>query len=197
MEVEKDKFRRELLNWYQENGRSFFWREETLNPFQIIVLEVLLRRTRAETVDKYGKQVIENLDSPTNTRNTSQQAIENMIEKLGYHSRAEIIKKIAEQLDDGVPEKRDELMRIDQIGQYIADSVICYAYGKPVVPLDSNVAIVGEAYFSTTTPSDLRYASDLKNLMNDLVSDSSPRDFNWALQDLGSALRTEENPLGL
>ena len=39
-----------LLDWYQEKGRSFPWRKEGITKYQRIVTEVLLQRTKAETV---------------------------------------------------------------------------------------------------------------------------------------------------
>ena len=44
------RLRAELLVWYRTNGRSFPWRAPEATDFQKICVELLLQRTRAETV---------------------------------------------------------------------------------------------------------------------------------------------------
>ena len=39
-----------FVNWYEEHGRSFPWRDGGVTPFAILVVEVLLQQTRAEMV---------------------------------------------------------------------------------------------------------------------------------------------------
>ena len=42
-----------LLKWFDENQRIFPWREDQATKYQQIVSEILLQRTKAETVAKY------------------------------------------------------------------------------------------------------------------------------------------------
>lgn len=42
-------FQSDLLSWWEENKRSFPWRE-TSNPFYILISEIMLQRTRADQV---------------------------------------------------------------------------------------------------------------------------------------------------
>lgn len=42
-----------LLKWFDENQRIFPWREDRATKYQQIVSEILLQRTKAETVAKY------------------------------------------------------------------------------------------------------------------------------------------------
>jgi A/G-specific DNA glycosylase len=92
---------------------------------------------------------------------------------------------------------REELIDIKGIGQYTADAVLCYGFGYHAVPIDVNVARVGEHYFEMELPSDLRYASDLRARMEEVVTVEDPMTLNWALQDLGNALRSNSDPLGI
>lgn len=43
-------FQYELLSWYAVNGRKFPWRKDDLTSYEYIISEVLLQRTKAETV---------------------------------------------------------------------------------------------------------------------------------------------------
>ncbi len=38
-----------LLKWYEKNGRCFPWREKR-DPYQILIAEIMLQRTRADQV---------------------------------------------------------------------------------------------------------------------------------------------------
>ena len=46
-------FRKQLLDWFKFNKREFPWRNERLSNYEIIISEILLQRTRAETVARY------------------------------------------------------------------------------------------------------------------------------------------------
>ena len=51
-------FQREILNWYLQNGRKFLWRKKGLSNYQYIIAEVLLQRTKADTVHKFYPRFI-------------------------------------------------------------------------------------------------------------------------------------------
>ena len=44
------RFRQKLLAWFPGNARAFQWRCEGASPYLLVVVEVLLQRTRAETI---------------------------------------------------------------------------------------------------------------------------------------------------
>lgn len=48
--VEREFFTSEILRWGKANFRSFPWREPGTTGYQILVSEVLLRKTRAESI---------------------------------------------------------------------------------------------------------------------------------------------------
>jgi A/G-specific adenine glycosylase len=43
-------FQHAILEWYHTNGRKFYWRKKGLSNYQLVIAEVLLQRTKAETV---------------------------------------------------------------------------------------------------------------------------------------------------
>ena len=46
-------FRKKVFSWYKENGRNFPWRRKSAGLYEKIISEVLLQRTRAETVASF------------------------------------------------------------------------------------------------------------------------------------------------
>jgi A/G-specific adenine glycosylase len=56
---DKIKFiQKELLKWYKTSGRHFPWRNKSISTYQKVIVEVLLQRTKAETVSKFFKQFV-------------------------------------------------------------------------------------------------------------------------------------------
>lgn len=188
-----------LLEWFEDHKREFFWREKELNPFQFLLVELLLKRTRAETVDRYGEGFIDSYKSPEEIISQERDKLKKEIEELGYYSRIDELISISEQIksEGGLKADRAFLLNIKGLGQYTVDAVLCYGYTEPRVPLDANVERVGRTYFNIETPSDLRHADELKNKMEQEMDKKQPKKFNWALQDLGAALKKKEDPLGL
>ena len=43
-------FRRQMMSWFDKNGRIFEWRQTT-DPFRLLIAELMLRRTRAYQVE--------------------------------------------------------------------------------------------------------------------------------------------------
>lgn len=51
--VKITRLRKDLLTWFDANGRDLPWRRSSASDFEQICVEVLLQRTRAETVAKF------------------------------------------------------------------------------------------------------------------------------------------------
>jgi A/G-specific adenine glycosylase len=49
-----------VLDWYYSNGRKFYWRKKGLSNYQYVIAEVLLQRTKAETVAAFYLTLYEN-----------------------------------------------------------------------------------------------------------------------------------------
>lgn len=58
------EFQKRLILWFKMKGRNFFWRRQPLDRWQWLVLEMLLKRTRAETVEKFFPSFIEKYHQP-------------------------------------------------------------------------------------------------------------------------------------
>jgi len=90
--------------------------------------------------------------------------------------------------DGNVPEPREELLAINGIGEYTADAVRCFAFGRAAVLLDTNTAAVAREFFGVRPADDLRLDTDIRPALQPVVIRESPRKINWALLDLGADL---------
>ena len=52
-------FQNKILDWFETEGRKFPWRKRKLSSYQKVIAEVLLQRTKAETVAKFYYSFLE------------------------------------------------------------------------------------------------------------------------------------------
>lgn len=189
-------FTKAVIEFYQEEGRNFFWREKDLNSFQFLILEMLLKRTRAETVDNHSESFLETYSSPAEIRKVEKEKLEDELRQFGLQNRrSKNMKNAAEfiidKLDGDIPQYREDIKRIPGVADYIADAVLCFSFSKPVLVLDSNVAKVANFYFNLDIPDDLRGENRIRNKLESKVPEEYPKQFNWGLIDLENKI--EEN----
>src|SRR3954465_14704372 len=88
-------FVRPLLRWGRANRRSFPWREID-DPFQILVAEVLLQRSRGKTVAKVFIELVERWPTPEALSRARLDSIRKVIRPLGLTRRADTLKALAD-----------------------------------------------------------------------------------------------------
>ena len=133
-----------LLEWADKTPfRDFAYRHETV-PFRKLCLAVLLQRARPPQVDEAYKRLFATLPTIRDIANAPLKQIAELIRPSGmYNIKAERIREIAEillsQHEGRVPPNREELLRLPGVGDYAADVVLAWAFGRDVVMVDTNV----------------------------------------------------------
>ncbi len=125
-----------LLEWYEANGRRLPWRETT-DPYAILVSEVMLQQTQVERVIPRWRRWLERW--PTVEALASATPAEVIVEwqGLGYNRRAVNLHRAARVVAAaGWP---DELTELPGVGPYTAAAVANFAFGRDVLPVDTNV----------------------------------------------------------
>ena len=134
-------FRGNLTPWFGLNKRTFVWRERHLDPWQVLMLEMCLHRTRAEQVDRIAEKLITFGATPTEFL-ANIEVLEPELDTLGLRWRVDNLiaaaTHIGDELNGEVPDSRQALMTIPGVGDYIASAVICFAFGRPSVLMDTN-----------------------------------------------------------
>ncbi|HJQ51504.1 MAG TPA: A/G-specific adenine glycosylase [Gaiellaceae bacterium] len=131
----------ELLTWFREHGRDLPWRR-TRDPYAILVSEVMSQQTQVERVVPRWRAWLERW--PTIEALAAAPAADVIREwqGLGYNRRALALHRAAQHVAAvGWP---DDLTELPGVGRYTADAVACFAFGRPVLPMDVNVARVSE-----------------------------------------------------
>lgn len=195
------RLRRLLLAWGQTNRRDFYWREPGVTPFGILVTEILVARTRAESVDPVIRRLMRRFPSPERLATAQHTAVASILRPLGLHrTRARLLVRCARMLVSDhsgvVPSSVDRLIRLPYVGRYAANAVASVAFEQPRAVLDANVARIYRRVFSVpATDERLTVAEGLWELADRVLSKSRPRDFNWAMLDLGGTVCTPRSPV--
>jgi len=133
--------KQQLLAWYREFGRDLPWRH-TNDPYAILVSEVMLQQTQVERVIPRWRAWL--VRWPTVHALAAASVGEVIVEwqGLGYNRRAVSLHRAAH-----VVAKRgwpDDLTDLPGIGPYTAAAVGNFAFGRDVLPIDTNVARIQE-----------------------------------------------------
>ncbi|WP_171052442.1 hypothetical protein [Haloterrigena sp. H1] len=187
-----EEFRLGLLQWAEDNLRSFAWRE-TSDPYEILVAEILLQKTAAEKVEPIYNEVIETYPTITALAEADQNELAEIIYSLGFQNqRSQALITIGQTLrDTGIPADEAQLRDLPYVGQYAANATLCFAYGEPRPIVDENVVRVYNRIFGTELGYRDEEAWTLASLV--LPQDDSRR-FNLAILDFGATICAPKVP---
>jgi len=130
-----------LLAWFAESGRDLPWRQ-TRDPYAILVSEVMLQQTQAARVVPHYLAWLERWPTVDTLADASTADVLRAWQGLGYNRRALSLQRAAREVAaNGWP---DDLTELPGVGRYTADAVACFAFGRPVLPVDVNVRRVLE-----------------------------------------------------
>jgi A/G-specific adenine glycosylase len=193
-----DRFQREVIAFYRIKGRKFYWRTNTLSPWGWLVLELLLKRTKAEAVERFFPSFIAKYHNPNRVIETSDLELKRELGPLGLgKQRCTAMKLIASEIlktyDGSVPEDEASLLSIPHIGLYISHAILCFCYEqrKPVV--DSNVVRVLSRVFGLTMPTDVRERW-IWEFAERVLPNRSWREYSYGLLDIGAMVCKSNAP---
>ncbi len=195
----KKIFVEKLLKWHQKNFREFPWRK-TSNVYHILVAEIMLQKTDAKKVEKVYSTFINKYPTPDILSKANVNEVEKEISLLGLHNRSKRLIKIAKEITENfggqVPKKKDELLHLYGVGDYIANAVLCFGYNEDVPLLDTNVLRVIERVFSIKTAKARgRNDNHLWETVSALIPQGKGRNFNLAILDFSAKVCKARNPL--
>jgi A/G-specific adenine glycosylase len=133
--------REALLGWYAANGRALPWRE-TSDPYAILVSEVMLQQTQVERVVPRWRRWLERWPTVASLAAATPADVIVEWQGLGYNRRAINLYRAAVVVAaSGWP---DDLTELPGVGPYTAAAVGNFAFGRDVLPIDTNVRRVQE-----------------------------------------------------
>ena len=190
---------RRLETWFELEGRPFPWRRKSATNYHKIVCEILLQRTRAETVSSVYQDFFRIFPSWNKIANASTEKIEKSLKPLGlWKRRARSLQALAKVLQKNrgrFPASREEIDRLPAVGQYVGNSVELFIHGRPLPLLDINMSRVIERYFRPRKLADIRRDPWLQALAKIIINRGiDPVKLNWSILDLGGTVCISRKP---
>lgn len=181
--------RRQLLAWYDKHGRDFAWRHTT-DPYQVLLAEMMVQRTRAEQAEKVWRRFVAAYPTLEAAREASDDELLVILSPLGLRWRSRNILAAVRRGDDTGMGTR----AMTGADHYVEAAVACFANGKRVAIVDANVVRVYSKFLGTPATDGTRRSPQFHQLCHELLPRDRVRDYNWALLDLGATVCRPQRP---
>lgn len=187
-----------VIKWYNENGRQFYWRLNDMSDWSWIVLEMLLRKTQAATVNKMFPSFIAKYSEPSMLKAAKPTEVESDLFVLGlYKQRCEALRGVASIICNEhkgeLPKDDNILMQWPHVGPYIANAIKCFCFKEPAAIVDMNVARVLTRVGGIKTPSNAR-CRWIWDYAQTMLPDKCWVEYNYGLLDIGALYCRGKNP---
>jgi DNA (cytosine-5)-methyltransferase 1 len=186
--------RDQLLAWHDRHRRAFPWRAEGLEPWHVLMAEMCLHRTRADQVAPVFERLLLLAPTPEAMLENADEALR-VMRSLGLRWRADNLVSVAETLIDlfggEVPDDDLGLRMLPGVGDYAAQAVLCFGFGRRSVLLDTNTMRI----VSRLNARDANRRWQLRLDLYQLAGTAGPdAEFNYALLDLGALVCRASKP---
>jgi A/G-specific adenine glycosylase len=192
-------FSRRVQCWFKEHGRAFPWRRDGQSLYRLVVTEILLQRTRAETIAWFFPQFFSRFPSWRALSKAEESELQEFLKPIGiWRRRANVLKRLSLEMVSRrgrFPREYKEIRRLPGVGQYVANAIVMFRDGAPLPLLDTNMARVLERYFGSRKLADIRHDPYLQDLAHRVVGMGNPKWVNWAILDLAAMVCKVRNPV--
>ncbi len=189
----KRLFNDTVLDWWKHNKRDLPWRR-TSDPYQVLIAEMLLRKTTARQVATVYESFIFAYPSPKALAEADEEEVEEKIRPLGISKvRAKLLvslgKVLVEKFEGKIPCVVEDLLSLPGVGMYSANAVRCFAFYVDVPLIDTNFVRVISRFFGLVS-SKSRAHTDPKlwSFAERLIPEGKSREFNFAVLDFASLI---------
>jgi|TARA_B100001971_G_scaffold175413_1_gene169023 A/G-specific adenine glycosylase len=192
---QKRKVVNELLKWYKINARRFPWRRKKYPLYKLLVCEIFLWKTRADSVSKLIKEFFSKYPHPNYIRDSSKTTIVKDIKSLGLSTRrAKMLKKVFSNYNDRRIQKDEQGFRARfKVGQYIGRSVLSIYYDKNLLPVDQNIYRLIRRIFDYDIKNIRKVISQDEAFLSDFITYGG-KEIIWAMIDYASIVCKEVKP---
>lgn len=195
----RDSFQSLIPHWGCCHLRDYPWRERNRTAYEVLIAEVLLKRTTATAVSRIYDAFVNQFPSIQTLNGASEEQLASVLSKVGLQrQRAKSIKALARHLTEeqggNIPSDLDHLLHIPGLGEYSARAVLSFGYGIPVAVVDANVERILGRVFQNVLPQRLP-GRLFQELASSLLPSESHRKHNLGLLDLGALICRYIDPL--
>lgn len=192
-------FSERLLAWHHDHGRHTLPWQNTRDPYQIWLSEIMLQQTQVETVIPYYERFLSQFPDIATLAAAPLDDVLAHWSGLGYYARARNLHKSAQaivaQHAGGFPRTAQELCALPGIGRSTAAAIAAFAFGEKGAILDGNVKrVLCRAFGVEGFPGQREVEKDLWALADSLLPETRIEAYTQAQMDLGATLCTRSRP---
>lgn len=177
----------------KELYRDMPWRRPDFDEYKILVSEIMLQQTQVNRVVGAFTSFTGVYPTIHDLADAPLAEVLRLWSGLGYNRRAKYLHEAAKQLKDiATPWSYNDLIACKGIGPNTAKAVLVYTYNLPEIFIETNIRTVVLNYFykkSEHTISD----AEITLTMASVIDTAHPREWYWAIMDLGSYLKQTNN----
>ncbi len=190
--------RKNLIQWFEKNKRDFPWRDPNCSNYQLIISEVLLQRTRAETVASFYRHFFEKYKSWEELANATLEELEEVLKSLGlFRRRALRLFKIAREFqkrNGNLPKTSRQLEDSNLGALYLKNAFELFVLKKRSPLLDVNMDRILERYLNGKNSSKNRPDRNMQAMARKIVNVNECKELNWAFLDYAAKICLSNNP---
>lgn len=190
-------FRSKIMHWFNDNGRDYPWRQ-TNDPFRVLIAEMMLRRTKADQVEKVYNRLFNEYPGINDMAHAKGKKLDQILYPLGLKWRTPTFRLVARELmsryQGKVPDGREELIMLPGVGDYVAGAVMSIAYEKAEWIVDSNIVRLFRRYFGIKTSREGRRDKHVIEMAKMYASGTDPRRANLAILDFAALICIPKAP---
>jgi A/G-specific adenine glycosylase len=188
---------RRLVKWWRQTGTEseFPWRKRETPRYHSLVVEVLLARTRAESVRDVYPKFFRTFPNPEALAGACDVVIQELLKPLGLIKRVEQLKRLGQAIVNGIPGDVGALSKLPGVGLYAANAFCSLHLGKRASVPDANSARLFGRIFGidfSTTP---RRRKSFYEFCHSVTPKRRFREFNYAVLDFGRKICRPRNPV--
>lgn len=186
-----EAFRAEIYQYYRRSGRHDLPWRQTRDPYHILISEVMLQQTQVSRVIPKYQAFLAAFPDLASLAAAPLADVLRIWQGLGYNRRALALKRLAETVvaehSAELPRDPAALRRLPGIGPATAAALGAFAFGQPVLLLETNVrAVFLEHFFPQQDGVSDR---EILPLVEATLDRRNPRDWYYALMDYGAVLK--------
>ncbi len=188
-----------LITWERTNGRKFPWRDPHRTPYQVLVSEVLLKRTTSTAAARTYNKFVKKYPRLRDFLSARSDEVEDLVRGIGLQTqRREAFQEIARTIKSrfGGILRPDflELSSIKHVGSYTAAAIMSFGFGIPAPLVDSNVARIYSRMFVRTIGKEKPDERLMHEVASGLLPFKSHSEYNYGLLDLGATVCRYDYP---
>lgn len=176
-----------IVGWFAEHKRELPWRVPKVqqDAYKVWISEVMLQQTQAPRVIDFFEKFMVRFPSVESLSQVNWEEVLEYVRGLGYYRRfrnlirgAEIVMR---DFDGKFPHTYEDLRKLPGIGDYTANAILAFSFGKDVVAMDTNVRQVLKHFFGELND------DKLKKIAAKACPKGSAREFYQAMMDYSAA----------